>query len=117
VQAQSTDPSAFPVPVAGAACLDSLKLPGPAGGLPLVGSRLHLPVLSGPGELVHEVDLVSVGHGFNEHTVAFHAIARDLCELSARALFLFHPRDFALGRSARDLVDRVGVAGLISSSA
>src|SRR5437588_11195653 len=82
---------------AGAARLDSLELPRAASGLILIRSRLHLPVLSGRGELVVEVNLVSVGHGFNEHPVAFHAIAGDLCELSARALFLAHPRDFALG--------------------
>jgi len=97
-----------------AAALDPLELSGSAGGLPLVGSRLHLAVLEGGGSLVGKVDFISVGHGLDENAVAAGFIAFDFGELRAGAFFLFHARDFALGGSALDLVDRIGVVGLIS---
>src|SRR5450759_4170387 len=93
---KQVSPSASPVhrPVrvpgsgAGAAGLDALELPVSAGGLKLVGPRLRLPVLDGDDELVVEVELVSVGHGFDELAVAFGAGAADFGKLSAGALLL-----------------------------
>src|SRR5450759_5215181 len=102
---KQVSPSASPVhrPVrvpgsgAGAAGLDAFELPGSAGGLKLVGTRLRLPVLDGDDELGVEVELVSVGHGLDELAVALGAGAGDLGELRAGALLLPHPLDFALG--------------------
>src|SRR5712692_4752199 len=99
---------------AGAAGLDPFELPGSAGGLPLVGTRLHLAVLDGGGGLVGEVDFVSIGHGLDKNPVAAGTVAGDFGELRAAALFLFHTRNFTLGGDALDLVDRVGVVGLVS---
>src|SRR5712692_3542834 len=99
---------------AGAAGLDPFELPGSAGGLPLVGSRLHLAVLDGGLGLVGEVDLVPIGHGLDENAVAAGTVAGDFGELRAGAFFLSHTSDFTPGGGALDLVDRIGVVGLIS---
>jgi hypothetical protein len=101
-------------PGAGAAALDPFELPGSTGGLPLVGTRLHLAVCDGARCLVSEVNIVSIGHGLDENGVSLGAVAGDFGELRAGAFFLFHASDFALGGGALDLVDRVGVVGLIS---
>src|SRR5712692_11557294 len=99
---------------AGAVALDPFELPGPVGGLPLVGSRLHLAVLDGGRGLVGVVDLVSIGHGLDENAVAAGTVAGDFGKLRAGAFFLSHTRDFTLGGGALDLIDRVSVVGLVS---